>query len=184
MLKKSPKKALPSKRLSPKVLTPQKPKGHAFFFWTLFVLGLILDQVTKMVVKNIHHTEALPYKVTHFLNIVYVENKGVSFGFFKDVLPFQKLLLLFLTIGIIIFLIFWFIKESDRMHKMGIAFVITGAFGNIIDRLRYGAVIDFLDFHYAGLHFPAFNVADALISCGAMLMIARTLVPKKKFLDN
>ena len=110
-----------------------------------------------------------------FFNLVMVWNQGISFGLFNDGGEMNAYILSGLSLVISVIFLIWLFRSESKMQNIGIAFVIAGAFGNIIDRLRFGAVIDFLDFHIAGFHWPAFNVADSCIFIGVLLLIVKSL---------
>lgn len=112
-------------------------------------------------------------KTLPFFNWVFVWNQGVSFGLLNDtnVATAQPYLLSGFAGLVSIFFCTWIFKTQKIGQKIALMLLISGAIGNIIDRLRFGAVIDFLDFHYAGYHWPAFNVADIALTLGAMIFI-------------
>ena len=116
-----------------------------------------------------------------FFNIVMVWNQGVSFGLLKNHSEYGPLLLVLLSFVITVFFAVWLFRTRSHAQSLGIALVIAGAVGNVIDRLRFGAVIDFLDFHIAGYHWPAFNVADSCIVGGVFLLIIYALFFEKSF---
>jgi signal peptidase II len=100
-----------------------------------------------------------------------VWNKGVSFGLFNHDTDYGPLLLTSLSLVISAVFLVWLFRTNSAVQLCGIAMVIGGAIGNVIDRLRFGAVIDFLDFHAAGWHWPAFNLADSSIVIGIFILI-------------
>lgn len=111
----------------------------------------------------------LPYteiKITSFFNLVMVWNTGVSFGMLGDAGPYAPYILIALALAIVVLFTVWLVDAKSSFHRLCYALVIGGALGNIIDRLRFGAVIDFLDFHVADMHWPAFNVADSAVVMG------------------
>jgi len=114
--------------------------------------------------------EALP-----FFNWVMVWNKGVSFGILNHDSNYGPLFLILMALAVSIWFTIWLTKTENRMQALGLAMVIGGALGNIIDRIRFGAVMDFLDFHIAGFHYPAFNVADSCIVVGVIILMAHAL---------
>ena len=120
--------------------------------------------------------------ITSFFNLVLVMNSGAAFSFLADAGGWQKWFFIVLTIGISAWLVFMLRQhQSERLLPSALALILGGAVGNLIDRLQYDAVVDFLDFHLAGWHFPAFNVADSAISVGVCLMlIAELRRPKEK----
>ena len=110
-----------------------------------------------------------------FFNIVMVWNQGVSFGMFSNSSDYGPILLSALSLVISAIFAVWLFRSSSKMQCFAIALVISGAIGNVVDRVRFGAVIDFLDFHAFGHHWPAFNVADSCICVGVFLLIIHSL---------
>lgn len=133
--------------------------------------ALVLDQVTKlyfydlMVVGGRRAIEVLP-----FFNLVTVWNYGISFGMFNNGSAGPSIIFVILALAIVTALMFWLRSASHPLVATALGLVIGGAVGNVVDRLRFGAVFDFLDFHLGGWHWPAFNVADAAISIGVVLL--------------
>lgn len=132
----------------------------------LLLVVLALDQATKAVVLSLL-TE--PVAVTPFFNLVLVWNRGVSFGMLAGHDQPWVLILLAAVIGIA--LIVWLRRETRTLSRYALWLVLAGAVGNVIDRARFRAVADFLDFHVQGWHWPAFNVADSAICIGALLLV-------------
>ena len=140
------------------------------------ILGLALalaalDQWTKhLVVTGIAPHESIG--LTGFFNLVHVRNLGAAFGFLNDP-SIRWQMWLFMGVAVLAaVIIFWIAKsarEEERMLFVGLGSILGGAVGNAVDRVRLGAVVDFLDLHYAGWHWPAFNVADMAICFGAGL---------------
>ncbi len=125
----------------------------------------------------------LPYveiHVTSFFNIVSVWNEGVSFGLFGDGSDFRLYTLIGLSFAIVIGFFVWMLQTDDEVHHFGIVLVIAGAIGNVIDRFRFGAVFDFLDFHIMGYHWPAFNLADSMICAGVFILMIYAFLFEKK----
>ena len=150
-------------------------------YWVLlvFCIGvLLLDQWTKsMVVQKLPLYQRVD--VIHgFFNLTHVRNTGGAFGIFggeKGGLGSILFVVVSLVaIGAIVFL-FLRIKESEKMLALSFSLILSGALGNLIDRLRYGEVVDFLDFHLSAYHWPAFNVADSAICIGIGLMALELL---------
>lgn len=110
-------------------------------------------------------------EVLPFFNIVMVWNKGVSFGLFNQGSDYGPLLLSFLSLVIAGIFLVWLFRTTSKLQGLAIAMVIGGAIGNVIDRARFGAVVDFLDVHISGYHWPAFNIADSCICVGVFLLI-------------
>jgi len=143
--------------------------------WQWLTLAVVLgDQVTKQLVFRsldwYAQVEVLP-----IFNLVHLRNTGVAFSFFagSPQLPF-----IILALAVSVFVVWWLRKNPHGQTLVALAFslIAGGALGNAIDRAFRGYVIDFLDFHWAGWHFPAFNVADIAISIGAGLMILDALL--------
>ena len=141
------------------------------WLWITLVF-LVLDQVTKQWVAGsfvLHES----VEITSFFNFTYMQNPGAAFSFLADQGGWQRWF--FTAIAAIASVIFtvWLAKtpKQQPMLAIALAFMLSGALGNLIDRVLFGYVIDFLDFHWQGSHWPAFNVADSVIFIGAALMI-------------
>ena len=131
---------------------------------------LVFDQLTKFVMLNYVLNERPGIELTSFFNLVYAWNTGVSFSMFNDS-GATGTLLLCLTAALIV----------AALLQIGLGMIIGGALGNLVDRVRLGAVFDFLDFHLGVHHWPAFNVADSFICIGAAVIILHGLFyPEKK----
>jgi len=109
--------------------------------------------------------------VAPFFNLVMVWNQGISFGLFNGQSDIGPLLLTGLALVLSAIFAVWLFRSRSLMQMLAIALVIGGALGNVIDRLRFGAVIDFLDVHAFGYHWPAFNVADSCVVVGVLTLI-------------
>ncbi len=146
-------------------------KNSAIPWLGIATIVVLLDQLTKITItKLFSYGESLP--VTSFFNLVLVYNKGAAFSFLASESGWQRHL--FTAIGIIAALyIIYLIKNhsGQRLFCWALALILGGALGNVIDRIAYGHVIDFLDFYYASSHFPAFNLADSAICLGVGLFI-------------
>lgn len=129
---------------------------------------LAIDQCTKTFVLN-SPSLATGIEVVSILNLVLVRNQGVSFGMFGG-LEWWALVLLALSISAA--LTVWLWRAQSRFVSLAIGLVIGGALGNVLDRVRFRAVTDFLDFHLGHYHWPAFNFADVAIVCGISLLLA------------
>jgi len=140
---------------------------------------VVLDQLTKWLIRDVVLDTARYIEVTGFFNIVEVWNRGVSFGLFASDSPWTPYLLSALAIAISIVLIVWLRKADTTFLALALGFVIGGAIGNVFDRFIWGQVYDFLDFHAAGYHWPAFNVADAAISVGVGLILLDGFIAKR-----
>ena len=145
---------------------------QAFLLWLgLSSLLLILDQLTKVIAKN-SLFEGVSQPVTSFLNWTLVYNSGAAFSFLAQAGGWQRWF--FTGVGIIAALIMiWLIRKNahQTIFSLALSLVLSGAIGNVIDRIIYGAVVDFVDVHYMGWHWPAFNIADSAITIGVILLI-------------
>ena len=138
----------------------------------LSALVLFLDQGSKTLAEYYlelyRQVEILP-----FFNLTLMQNKGAAFSFLADAGGWQRWFFVVLTVVIIVFLLRWLraLEGSERRLAVALALIIGGAAGNLIDRVFYGHVIDFLDFHVMGWHWPAFNIADSAITLGALTLV-------------
>jgi signal peptidase II len=142
----------------------------------LALLILMADQFTKVLIVGYYQLGDATY-VTRFFNVVRVHNSGAAFSFLANAGGWQRWL--FTGIGIAAaFFIVWMLKShaGQKLFSFALACILGGAIGNVIDRSLYGYVVDFLDFHYAGWHFPAFNIADSAITIGAVCLILDELL--------
>lgn len=148
-------------------------------FIGLAVLALVLDQVTKTAALAMldHH---VPVPVFPGFNLTLGFNTGASFGMFDNTMADRPMVMAALTGALAIFLTWLGLRARLPLERAGFALIVGGASGNIIDRLRQGAVTDFLDFYWRGWHWPAFNGADAAIFLGAVaILLAGMKRPQK-----
>ncbi len=115
-----------------------------------------------------------------FFNIILVWNNGVSFSMFSNNTLIGRFLLIALSLSITVYIVSLLKKEKNIINRLSFMLIIAGALGNIFDRLRYGAVIDFLDFYLGKYHYPAFNLADIYICTGVGLIILNSIINNKK----
>lgn len=127
-------------------------------------------QLARIFVFPVVAEQAGPVKVLPFFNLVEVWNRGISFGMF-DNLAYGQWLLSGLSIAVIVTLLIWLRKTDNTLMAVALCLVIGGTLGNLIDRLWFGAVADYLDFHAFGYHWPAFNLTDSAIFLGAVLLL-------------
>jgi len=144
----------------------------------LALIIFVLDQWTKQ--EIVYDIMARPHviEVTSFFNIVMAWNRGVSFGMFGWDSEIKIYILAAMAFIAAIGLFIWMIREGRLSFAIPCGAIIGGALGNGVDRLHWGAVADFLDFHAMGYHWPAFNVADMGITCGAVFLILDSLFAK------
>ena len=142
-------------------------------------LVIVLDQLVKWAFLAAF-SPGERRAVTEFFNLVLVFNKGAAFSFLADAPGWQAPLLAgFAVIAAAVLSVLIVRNSGKALFCTGLALVLGGALGNVIDRLRFGHVVDFLDFHAAGWHFPAFNVADSAITSGAALLILEGFLPAR-----
>lgn len=141
---------------------------------------LVLDQLTKFMVS----ASFAPYEsveVTPFFNLVLVHNRGAAFSFLADAGGWQREF--FIAVALVASVwITWLLRKhaGEKLFCFALALILGGAIGNVVDRVLFGAVVDFLDFHAFGYHWPAFNVADMGISVGAALLVWDAIVTRDK----
>ena len=142
----------------------------------LALLLLIADQFTKVLILGYYQLgDSSP--VTGFFNIVRVHNSGAAFSFLASASGWQRWFFTAVGVGAAVFIIYMLRSHpGQKLVSFALACMLGGAIGNVIDRLLHGYVVDFLDFHYAGTHFPAFNIADSAISVGAACLILDELL--------
>lgn len=150
--------------------------------WMLGISAVVvaLDQLTKwMALKYLLGKAAVA--VTPFLNFVLVFNRGAAFGFLNDAGNWQNMFFVVVALiacGIILYLLNR-VEWRSKTAAVGLALILGGAVGNVIDRLAYGYVVDFIDVYYRHWHWPAFNVADSAITIGAVFLVLHSLPPAR-----
>lgn len=146
----------------------------------LALILLIADQLTKVMILGYYRLGDAT-TVTSFFNIVRVHNSGAAFSFLASAGGWQRWLFTAIGVAAALFIV-WMLKShpGQRLFSFALACILGGAVGNVIDRTLHGYVVDFLDVHYAGWHFPAFNIADAAISIGAVCLILDELLRVKR----
>ena len=142
----------------------------------------IIDQLTKAAVLN-HFAGRFPGDrevVTSFFNLALTYNRGISFGLFNEGAGLNALIFSLAAAAIVGVLVFWLSRVTSPFLGIAIGLIIGGAIGNVIDRIRLGAVVDFLDFHLGTLHWPAFNIADSAICIGVGAMLLDGLLLRRE----
>jgi signal peptidase II len=136
-----------------------------------------LDQLTKAAVLAFFAGRILGEHeaITSFFNLALTYNRGISFGLFNGVAGVNAFVFSLAAAAIVGVLVYWLSRASTRLLAVAIGLIIGGAVGNVIDRIRLGAVVDFLDFHIGSLHWPAFNLADSAICIGVAAMLMDSL---------
>jgi signal peptidase II len=147
----------------------------------VFCSLLALDQVSKLVIDYYVPLHQSNEVIAGFFSIVHVQNRGAAFGLLAHIPGAAHIFLITSLIAIAIILVYFrWIKEGEVWTPISLSLILTGAVGNLIDRFRLGSVIDFLDFHYHGWHWPAFNVADSSITIGVILLAIKIIWGEKK----
>ena len=136
----------------------------------------VCDRFTKWLVLDVWNLSDRNYEVAPFFNIVTVWNTGVSFGMFQSQSSAMPYLLSGLALAIVLALFVWLKRSENMFIAVSLGLIIGGAIGNTFDRLTFGAVFDFLDFHVLGYHWPAFNLADSAIVVGVLALLYDGLV--------
>ncbi|MBI1892159.1 MAG: lipoprotein signal peptidase [Burkholderiales bacterium] len=132
---------------------------------------ILLDQLSKITIGRVF-SYGESYPLTSFFNLVLVYNKGAAFSFLAAQSGWQRWFFTGLGIAAAVFIVYLLKRHAgQRLFCWALALILGGAVGNVIDRIAYGHVVDFLDFHIRGWHWPAFNVADSAICIGAVLFI-------------
>jgi signal peptidase II len=154
-----------------------RPRSMIRLGLIIALIVMILDQASKWWMLEGVGMLANPrvIEVTSYFNLVMAWNRGVSFSLFWHEAEYMPYVLSAVALGIVAFLLSWLRKADRPFLAVSIGMVIGGALGNVVDRLRFGAVTDFLDFHVLGYHWPAFNVADTGISVGVALIVLDSL---------
>ncbi|MEI7817029.1 MAG: signal peptidase II [Desulfuromonadales bacterium] len=156
-------------------------KTRYTLFAAISIIGIIIDQITKTAIdSSMQLFDSIPV-VESFFHITYVRNKGAAFSFLSHAswrLPF------FITVSIIaalvILIAFRKLRDDQKIAHTSLSMIFSGAVGNLIDRVRLGEVIDFLDVHWYRHHWPAFNVADSLICVGVFLLAIDMMLEEKR----
>ena len=151
--------------------------------WPWLAVALVVigaDQASKFVVeKTLSFGDVRP--VTDFFNLVLTYNKGAAFSFLATASGWQHGFLVAVGVGASLFILYLLARHgTQKLFALALALILGGAIGNVVDRLIHGHVIDFLDFHWRGWHWPAFNIADSAIVCGAGLLILDELLRVRK----
>jgi len=146
---------------------------YTVFFLTLAAV-ILVDQFTKIYVNaTMSLGQSIPV-IDGLFNITFVKNPGAAFGFLAEASPlFRSFFLIAVTVIAIILILYFVAKNSaaELLLTFSLSLIMGGALGNLVDRVRYGEVIDYLDFYIGSFHWPAFNAADTAITLGALLLL-------------
>lgn len=153
-----------------------------FAAWLLLAaLVVVLDLWTKqLAVAGLELYRPIP--ITGWLNLTLAHNTGAAFSLFADHGGWQRWFFIVFASGISLFLLIWLwrLPLTARLLPVALMLILGGAIGNLVDRVTLGYVVDFIDLHYGGWHWPAFNIADSAIVIGVTLMLAESLMPPRK----
>jgi len=162
----------------PPVAQPSRPFPRVGLLWWITLGAIVFDQITKAAIRAhlpLHSTKPV---IPGFLDLIHVQNAGVAFGLMNDFAhPHRGWLTLGLAVAALIGISYYArqLQREERLARIGLSLILGGAVGNLIDRMRAGFVVDFIDVYWRGWHFWAFNVADAAISVGAALVFLELL---------
>jgi signal peptidase II len=162
-------------------MTVSENRGRAAVWLLLSALIVLADQVTKGYITS-HYGEFEFTTVLPILDITRMHNVGAAFSFLATASGWQRWLFIGLAVSVSVGIIVWLyrIPRSQGLLAAGLALVLGGAVGNVIDRIRLGAVVDFIHFHWDRAYFPAFNVADSAITVGAACLLLDALFESKR----
>ena len=139
---------------------------------------VFFDQLSKKWILNNFFDSQKIIEINKYLNFIPVWNKGISFGMLSDLMNVNFFMVI-VTITISLFLFLWFLRTTNKNLSISLAFIVSGAIGNLLDRLNYKAVVDFIDIHIGNLHWPAFNFADSCITIGAFIYVFTIFTSQK-----
>jgi signal peptidase II len=146
----------------------------------LSVVVIVLDQASKAwIIAHLELYQTMP--LASFVEIIRTHNTGAAFSFLASAAGWQRWLFIGLGVAVAIAVPFWLRKENPHaLMAAALAFIVGGAIGNVIDRVWHGHVVDFIHFHYRSFDFPAFNIADSAITCGAVLILLDVLLDMRR----
>jgi signal peptidase II len=145
----------------------------------LGLLVVVLDQWSKAAIAS-HFAYGESMELTSFFNLVLAHNQGAAFSFLNDAGGWQRWLFSAIALVAVVWITLLLRRhEKQKLFCFALALILGGALGNLIDRIVHGYVVDFLDFHWNASHFPAFNLADSAITCGAALLLWDSFMKNK-----
>jgi signal peptidase II len=163
-------------------MTIEENRGRAASWLLLSALVVLADQLSKAYIAG-HYLEFEFIRILPILDITCMHNVGAAFSFLASASGWQRWVFIGLAVTVSIGITIWLIKLPRSTHGLlaaGLALVLGGALGNVIDRIRLGYVIDFIHFHWDRAYFPAFNVADSAITVGAACLLLDALFETKR----
>ena len=153
-------------------MAASRSSGRSLVVWlALAALVVLADQFTKQLILGHYRLGDSTY-VTSFFNVVRAHNTGAAFSFLAGAGGWQRWFFIALALAAVGFIV-WLLRShaGQKLFAFSLSMILGGAVGNVLDRMMHGYVVDFLDFHIRGWHFPAFNIADAAITIGAVCLI-------------
>jgi signal peptidase II len=160
-------------------MTPMRPQKYALWL-VLAIIVVVLDYWTKhLAMQNLVLYRPVP--MTDWFNLTLAHNEGAAFSLLADAGGWQRWFFTIVAVAISAILLVWLwrLPNRSRLLPSALMLVLGGAIGNLIDRLRFGYVIDFIDVHYQGWHWPAFNIADSAIVLGVILLLIDGFLPRR-----
>ncbi len=157
------------------------------YLWSGSIIGivLVLDQITKYIIQTRVRLHETIQVIPGFFNITHVRNKGAAFSLFSDTSgSFRSVFFITVTVAAIIVIMMLIRKTHERLLIVAFSLIAGGAVGNLIDRLRYGEVIDFVQWYVRSYYWPSFNVADSAITIGVCLLAIDMLFQKPRALSE
>ncbi len=160
-------------------MLPMRP-GKYLMWLALAAVLIVLDLWTKHLAST-HLALYRPVEITGWLNMTLAHNEGAAFSFLADAGGWQRWFFTIVAgvISLVLMIWLWRLPNRSRLLPTAIALVLGGAIGNMVDRVRYGYVVDFIDVHWRGYHWPAFNVADSVIVIGVALLLIEGFLPRR-----
>jgi signal peptidase II len=170
----------------PEVAGAARPSGPGLF-WKFAILLIVLDQITKAIVRGLVPMYETRPLIEGLVDLVHVRNEGVAFGLLNNLdLRYKWALTTALAMTALLGIAYYahHVRREERLARLGLSMILGGAIGNLIDRATMGYVLDFVDVYWGTWHFWAFNVADASISIGAVLVFADLLLVRSHASDS
>lgn len=152
-------------------------RKHTMCVGGAFAAALLVDVATKWLIVHVVMAPPRVIEIAPFFNLTLGFNPGVSFGMFQSLFLERPLVLASINMAMVAGLLVWAMRTGRKADAVSLGLIAGGAAGNVLDRVRRGAVTDFLDFHLGGWHWPAFNMADLAITVGVALLLLESLWP-------
>lgn len=160
-----------------------QPLVRAKTWYLAAAIWILLDQLTKYLAES-SLTYARPVEVLPVLDFTLLYNPGAAFSFLSDAGGWQRWFFIALSSVVSVMLLWMLPRQTSQLGKVSFCMILAGAIGNLIDRVRFGHVVDFIHFHWQGNYFPAFNLADSAISVGVCLLLIQWFILEKNESNN